>query len=101
MADSEILTRLVAEAEGAHDLIMIRALVEEASELGAARALERLGLSDPKAPVDVKELRDLLDAWRAAKKSARAAVIGWIVKLAGALMLLGIAAKFNPMGLIR
>ena len=47
--DGEMLARLVAQAEaapGQMDMLMIRALIEEASELGAGRALERLGLSD-------------------------------------------------------
>jgi hypothetical protein len=35
-----------AEARGA-DLVTLRALIEEASELGAARALASLGLDDP------------------------------------------------------
>src|SRR3546814_10797766 len=72
--DGEMLARLVAQAEAqpvAADMLMIRALIEEAGELGAGRALERLGLADRGAQDDVRELRELLGAWRDAKKAAR------------------------------
>ena len=42
----------------------LRAIVEEASEVGANRVLTRLGLSDPGAQDDIDELRELLRAWR-------------------------------------
>jgi hypothetical protein len=102
MTGNDMLARLIAQAEGeGADLMMIRALVEEASELGAQRAMERLGLADHGAQGDVKELRDLLKAWRAAKKSMRAAVIGWIVRVGAAMTLLGLAVKMNLLALIR
>jgi hypothetical protein len=102
MAGSEMLARLVAQAEGdGADLVMIRALVEEASELGAGRALERLGLSDTGAADDVKELRELLQAWRDAKKSARAAAVGWIVRGVLALLLIGMAVRLGLFDLVR
>jgi len=87
MNGEAMLTGLIAQAahEGA-DLVTLRALVEEASEAGAGRALARVGLIDAKAADDVGELRELLAAWREAKKSARAAVVGWLVKL----MLIGL-----------
>jgi hypothetical protein len=83
-----------AEARGA-DLATLRALIEEASELGAQRALSRLGLDDSAASKDMAELRELLSAWRDAKRSARAAVIGWAVKTALALLLIGLAVKLG------
>lgn len=106
--DGEMLARLVAQAQGvpgqgaiAADMVMIRALIEEASELGAGRALERLGLSDRRAQEDVRELRELLRAWRDAKKAARGAVVGWVVRIGLALVLLGIAVKTGLVGLVR
>ena len=50
MSDSTMLIQLTtqAEARGA-DLVTLRALIEEASELGAARALAALGLADDTA----------------------------------------------------
>ncbi|WP_336965441.1 DUF6127 family protein [Sphingobium aquiterrae] len=102
MGDGEMLARLVAQAEGdGADLVMIRALVEEASEAGAGRALERVGLSDRGAADDVKELRELLRAWRDAKKSARTAAIGWLVRGVLALLLIGMAVKLGLFDLVR
>jgi hypothetical protein len=102
MTQSEMLARLVAQADGdGGDLVMIRALVEEASEVGAGRALARLGLADPYAATDMAELRQLLKAWRDAKTTARAAVIGWLVRGCLALVLIGIAVKLGLFGLVK
>ncbi|MCI4589857.1 DUF6127 family protein [Sphingobium sp. BYY-5] len=103
---AEMLARLVAQAEGSGlpgggDMVMIRALIEEASELGAGRALERLGLADRRAESDMRELRELLSAWRDAKKAARGAVIGWAVRIVMALVLLGVAVKMGLLGLVK
>ena len=73
----------------------VRALLEEAGELGARRALARLGLADESAREDVTELRQLLKAWRDAKVSARNAVIGWVVRLLLAMVLVGVAVKLG------
>ncbi len=100
--DSEMLALLVAQAEAqGGDLVMIRALVEEASDLGAARALERLGLADATAPDDMRELRELLRGWRDAKRAARNAALGWLVRIAAALLLLGLAVKLDLVGMLR
>ncbi len=102
MRDSDMLAGLVAQAEGAgSDLVMIRALVEEASEMGAGRALDRLGLSDRAAEHDVRELRELLGAWRDAKTAVRGAIIGWLVRAGLALMLIGMAVKLGLFGLVK
>ena len=54
----DMLARLIAQAatEGG-ELVTLRAIVEEASEVGAARVLGRLGLSDPGAQNDIDESR--------------------------------------------
>ncbi|RVT43436.1 DUF6127 family protein [Sphingobium algorifonticola] len=102
MHDTDMLARLVSQAEAdGGDLVMIRALVEEASDLGAGRALERLGLADRGAEKDVAELRELLRAWRDAKKTARAAAIGWAVRGCLALVLIGMAVKMGLFALVR
>ncbi|BAI96058.1 hypothetical protein Sj15T_03860 [Sphingobium sp. TA15] len=101
--DGEMLARLVAQAEAqpvGMDMVMIRALIEEASELGAGRALERLGLADRGAQDDVRELRELLGAWRDAKKAARGAVVAWVARVVMALLLLGMAVKLGLAGLV-
>lgn len=100
--DSEMLALLVAQADQqGGDLVTMRALVEEASDLGAARALERLGLADPTAHEDVRELRELLRGWRDAKRAARGAVLGWLARTAVALLLLGLAVKLDLARMLR
>ncbi|HEX8380866.1 MAG TPA: DUF6127 family protein [Allosphingosinicella sp.] len=90
------LSLLAAEAEGqGAGLATVRALVEEASELGAARALEALGLSDGKARRDMDELRELLQAWRDAKKSAWQAAVSWTVRILLALLVLGMSVRLG------
>ncbi|MGI9374605.1 MAG: DUF6127 family protein [Tsuneonella suprasediminis] len=102
MIGREMLARLIAQAAGeGADLVTLRAMVEEASEAGAARALERLGLSDTGAQDDIDELRELLGAWRAAKQSAWKAAVQWLVRAVLALLLLGIAVRLGAMELLR
>lgn len=102
MSETDMLARLVAQAEeDGTDLVMIRALVEEASCMGAQRALGRLGLSDRAAEKDMRELRDLLRAWRDAKVAARSALIGWSVRACLALMLIGMAVKLGLFALVK
>ncbi len=56
--NAAMLARLMAQAQGqGADLITLRALIEEASERGAERALGALGLRDPSARRDMDELR--------------------------------------------
>ena len=74
MTDMLIQLTAQAEARGA-DLVTLRALIEEASEVGARRVLVQLGLQDERAARDMGDLRELLSAWRDAKSSARKAVI--------------------------
>jgi hypothetical protein len=96
-----MLTQLTAQAEArGADLATLRALIEEASERGAARALSQLGLEDPHAGRDMTELRELLSAWRDAKSSARKAVIDWLVRGMLALLLIGLAVKLGLTGLV-
>ena len=89
-----------AEAEGAAR-VTLRALVEEACEVGAARALRTLGLMDEKAGTDIVELRQLVQGWRDAKKSALSAAIAWIMRTFVALFLLGLAFKLGLVERIR
>ena len=94
MIREDMLARLIAqEAEQGSDLVTLRAIVEEASELGAARMLARMGLSDKVATEDLSELREMLRAWRDAKESAWRAVVEWVVRALLAAMLIGIAVR--------
>lgn len=97
-----MLALLVAQAEGqGAGLVTVRALVEEASEVGASRALETLGLGDGKARRDMDELRELLQAWRDAKKSAWQAVAGWAVRILLALLVLGMGVRLGLLELLK
>jgi Family of unknown function (DUF6127) len=78
----------------------LKALLERASEAGAQRALAHLGLADESAAKDMAALRELLSAWRDAKRSARKAVVEWIIRAVLALLVIGIAVKLGLSGLV-
>ena len=73
----------------------------QASELGATRALERLGLADARARADLDELRELLSAWRDAKRTARNAAVAWAVRILLAAVMLGMAVKLGLLPMVR
>lgn len=100
--NASMLALLVAQAEGqGADMSTLRALIEEASGVGAERALAALGLTDEHARRDMDELRELLRAWRDAKRSARNAVIGWAIRIGLALLVAGIAVKVGVLEMLR
>lgn len=102
MTREDMLARLIAQAQDeGGDLVTLRAIVEEASDLGAARVLSRMGLSDAGAREDLSELRELLQAWRDAKASAWKAAIEWIVRGLLAALLIGLAMRFGAAGWLR
>ena len=102
MNREDMLIALIAQAQGnGSDLVTLRAIVEEASEVGANRMLRRLGLDDEKAQDDIDELRDLLAAWRTAKASATKAVVDWIIRGLMAAVLIGIAFRIGAPELLR
>jgi hypothetical protein len=101
-AREEMLARLIAQEVGqGADLVTLRAIVEEASELGASRMLARMGLDDATASRDMRELRGLLDAWRDARRSAWKAVVAWLVRVLLAGLLIGIAVRMGGMEALR
>ena len=67
----------------------LREVLREAAEWGARKALADLGLHDDAAGSDVKELRDLLDSWRATKRAAWSTTVK--VLTTGFLGLIGLA----------
>lgn len=100
VAGDNLLTQLMAQADGrVVDIVTLRALVEEASQNGATRALASLGLDDDRARRDMDELRELLSAWRDAKRSAWRAVVSWVLRVALASLLIGMAVKLDLTGL--
>ena len=102
MNNADMLAGLLAQAaqEGA-DHVTLRAIVEEASEIGAQRVLGRMGLDDDNAQGDLTELRQLLRAWRDAKSVAWRETVNWIVRGALALLLVGIAVRMGAGGLLK
>lgn len=101
MTNDGLLATLVAQADGrVVDVVTLRAMVEESSQAGARRALGALGLDDERARRDMDELRELLSAWRDAKKTAWRAVVSWAVRIALAAVLVGIAVKLRLTDLI-
>ncbi|WP_234024913.1 DUF6127 family protein [Tsuneonella amylolytica] len=98
----DMLARLIAQAasEGS-DLVTLRAIVEESSEVAAMRVLDRLGLADARAQDDIDELRELLKAWRDAKASAWKAAVEWVTRGFLALLLVGIAMRLGVPELLK
>ena len=96
-----VLTQLLAQSDGrVLDAVAMRALVEEACQSGAQRALARLGLDDEQARRDMSELRELLGAWRDAKRSAWQAMVTWIVRVCLAGLLITIALRSGLTSLV-
>ncbi len=75
-------------------------LLERAAERGAGRILTYLGLENGKAAHDIRELRNLLDAWRDARRTAWRTVIKLATTGVLVSLLLGAAIKFKILGLI-
>jgi AcrR family transcriptional regulator len=102
MNKKDMLASLISQAaeEGA-DLVTLRAVIEEASEVGAQRVLAHIGLDDETAQSDLSELRQLLRAWRDAKSAAWRETVNWIVRGMLALLLVGIAVRMGAGGLLK
>ena len=66
----------------------LNAVLEQAAERGARRALERIGLHDENAGKDINDLRTLIDSWREAKSTISKTVVQWAtIGILGALTL--------------
>lgn len=97
MMDSEdMLASLLAQAaDDGVDLATLRALVEEAGDLGAGRALARIGLADASAGEDLRQLRELLQTWRDARAGLWGATFDKFVRGVMALLLAALAVKLG------
>ena len=73
-------------------------LLDRAAERGAERCLAHLGLENGSAAKDIRELRDLLEAWRDARRTAWQTTIKLITTGILAALVLGAAIKFERMG---
>lgn len=56
----------------------IEILINRAADRGAEQALKKIGLIDENAYDDVRELRGLLEAWRATKKTVGQTILRWL-----------------------
>ena len=73
-------------------------LLDRAAERGAERCLAHLGLENGHAARDIKELRDLLDAWRDARRTAWQTTVRVVTTAILAVLLVGAAIKLKLMG---
>ena len=73
-------------------------LLDRAAERGAERVLAHLGLENGHAARDIRELRDLLDAWRDARHTAWQTTVKLITTGIFAALLVGAAIRFKLFG---
>jgi 2-iminoacetate synthase ThiH len=65
----------MAEERRAMSPEVIEQMIARAAKQGAREALQSVGLHDENAGEDMKELRNLLDAWRSTKKTVWSQVV--------------------------
>ena len=70
-------------------------LLNRAAERGAERVLAHLGLENGHAARDVRDLRNLLEAWRDARRTAWQTMVKVITTGVLAVLLLGIAFELK------
>ena len=73
-------------------------LLTRAAERGAERCLAHLGLENGHAARDIRELRDLLGAWRIARTTAWQTVIRVSTTALLSVIVVGVAIKFKLLG---
>ena len=73
-------------------------LLDRSAERGAERCLARLGLENGHAARDIRELRDLLDAWRDARRTVWQTVVKVLTTGVLAALLVGAAITFRLIG---
>lgn len=73
-------------------------LLAHAAERGAERCLAHLGLENGHAAKDIRELRDLLEAWRDARRTAWQTTVKVVTTGILAALLVGAAIKLKLMG---
>lgn len=73
-------------------------LLERAAERGAKNALHGVGLDGEDAAHDIRELRDLLDAFNEAKKTAGLTIIKMLITGLLMALLAGTALKLKLFG---
>lgn len=73
------------------DKTEIEALLELAAERGAEKALAKVGLGDENAGVDIRDLRDWLNACRLIKSEALKTAVSVVIKALIMALVIGVA----------
>jgi hypothetical protein len=73
-------------------------LLDRAAERGAERVLAHLGLENGHAARDIRDLRDLLEAWRDARRTAWQTTVKGVTTGILAALLVGAAIKLKLLG---
>jgi hypothetical protein len=73
-------------------------MLDSAAQRGAERCLAHLGLENGSAAKDIRELRDLLEAWRDARRTAWRTAVKVVTTAILAMLLVGAAIKLKLMG---
>lgn len=73
----------------------LQEMLDEAAERGAKQALEKLGMHDEQAVGDVRELRDLLDSWRVAKRTIGQTILKALTTTTLAILAAGLYMHFG------
>lgn len=86
-----------------HNTVLVRKedfdeLLVHAAERGAERCLARLGLENGHAARDIRDLRDLLEAWRDARHAAWLTTVKVVTTGMLAALLVGAAIKLKLLG---
>ena len=76
-------------------------IVQRAAERGSQCCLAKLGLENGSAARDIRQLRDLLEVWREARRAVWQTVIKVITTGLLAALLVGIAMKVKLIGGIK
>ena len=98
MTREDMLAQLMAQARQAEgsDLVTLRAMVEEASELGAGAGAGPARPRRRRARARTStSCASCCGAWRDAKASAWKAAVDWVVRGMLALLLIGIAVRLG------
>jgi hypothetical protein len=85
------------------DMLLLRKeefddMLDRAAERGAERCLARLGLENGHAARDIRELRDLIEAWREARHTAWQTFVKFLTTGILAALLVGAAIKLKLLG---
>lgn len=73
----------------------LEAMLERAAKKGAREALHQLGLHDEDAHDDIRELRNLLDSYKDAKKTAWSTIVKTLTTGFLSILIIGAYVKFG------